>query len=256
MKVGKTGTDNKTEVRAFDALELDAGRLSSFRRYFEDYFNDEFRYGQGTEGILNTLARFGRGGEWLDLGAGPSTLFWSIPLDDLSSVSCCDVAAEALRVLDDFVRGDEVPICYEQVLKMYGKTPAHLSSTKRKVSDYYLFDAMRPWPEELANRRYDLLTEFGLFGLAPSPERYLTCFDHLRPHLRDNARLLGADWIRSADFIREEGHDNSYLSPKLIAEAAGRLDAALLHCRRHSIEGDPLYDAVIVWAMDVGPPRE
>lgn len=240
------------EITDFSAVGLDPARLAYFRRYFDSYFNDEFRRGQGTEDILENLARFGAGGDWIDLGAGPSTLFWTIPLDNIRSISCCDMAPEALKVLNEFVNGDELPQCYRQVLEMYAKPAEHLAEMKRKVSHYYVFDAMEAWPEEFARHRYDLITEFGLFGLAASPERYLDCFEHLRPHLSDNGRIVGADWIRSPAFVRREGHDNTYLSPELVAEGAKRADVRLLHCRRSEIRGDPLYDAVICWAMAVG----
>lgn len=237
------------EIDDFTGVELDQIQLSYFQQYFDSYFNNEFRYGQGTEDILAALDRFGKDGDWIDLGAGPSTLFWSIPLDGIRSVACCDVASEALKVLYRFANSDEVPRCYAQVLDMFGKSAAHLDEMKQRIHRYHVFNAMRAWPYKLVNHRYDLITELGLFSLAPSPERYLKCFEHLRPHLESSGRIVGADWVRSTAFIKEEGHDNSYLSRQLMAEGAERAGVELLSCTRSKIKDDPLYDAVFVWAM-------
>lgn len=238
------------EIEDFTRVELDPEQLSYFQQYFDSYFNDEFRYGQGTEDILATLERFGQGGYWIDLGAGPSTLFWSIPLQQkIRSISCCDVSSEALKVLHDFSNHDGAPKCYRQVLEMFEKPPEHLDEMKRRLHNYYVFNAMEAWPSELNDHQYDLITEIGLFSLAPSPGHYLECFEHLRPHLKDKSRLIGADWVRSEAYVEEEGHDNSYLSCDLVAQGAERIGANLLHCKRSEIKDDQLYDAVVVWAM-------
>lgn len=227
--------------------QLDPERLDRVRRYFEEYFNDEFRLGQGTEEILETLAESVSSGDWLDLGSGSSTLFWSIPLSNIESISCCDVSVEALKILHDFVADDSVPTCYKQVLARHRKPIAHLDDMKGRVTGYYVFDAMTAWPQDFAEHTFDLVTEFGLFGLSPSPDEYLLCFDRVRTHLRPGARIIGADWIRSPLYVQQEGHDNSYVSEYLIHEGIRRAGCELLSYRHASICGDPLYDAVIVW---------
>lgn len=248
-----------TDVRAGGTVEvqefsgLDEARLETFRKYARRHFHDEFRAGQGTEDVLATLARFGQGGTWLDLGAGPTTLFWSIPLSGVDSVACCDLMGEALKILYEFAKGHEVPRCYEQVMEMFGRGPDHLTDIKRRIRHYYTFDALGPWPEELRGQAYDLVTAMGLFGLAPNPQRYMRCFEYVRPHLRDGGRMIGANWIRSRTLVRAKGHDNSYLSEALVAEGARRADLEVLELKRVSVKHDPDYDAVIVWAAEALP---
>jgi len=241
------------EIEVRDFSDLDEARLASFRQYAREHFYDEFRAGQGTEDVLETLDRFGRGGAWMDLGAGPTTLFWSIPLSGIDSVTCCDLTVEALKVLDEFVKGKEVPRCYSQVLEMFNKSPEHLEDMKRRIRRYYAFDALKPWPEELGAQTYDLITGFGLFGLAPTPARYLECFKNARPYLRAGGRMIGANWIRSPALVRVEGHDNSYLSEALVAEGVRRARLELLELKRCEVLRDPHYEAVFVWAAEVPP---
>lgn len=237
-------------TRPATTTDLDPDALAYFRRYFTEYFRDEFRPGQGTEDILDTLAGVSRAGDWLDLGAGPCTLFWSIPLTGVRSIRCADAAPEALAVLRDFVDGDDIPLCYQQVLDRHQRDRRHLDRMRKAVADYAVFDAMKPWPGPFGGMRFDLITEFGLFGLSPDPDHYRACFSHLRDRLRDGGTVVGADWIRSARFIADEGHDNSYLSERLVARATEEAGLTLRTCRLCPIQGDELYDALVVWSAD------
>lgn len=126
---GARACSGTIEIREFSGLN--EARLDCFRRYAREHFYNEFRAEQGTEDVLATLARFGRGGAWMDLGAGPTTLFWSIPLSGITSITCCDLMSEALKVLDEFVKSAEVPRCYRQVLEMFGREQAHLEDIKK-----------------------------------------------------------------------------------------------------------------------------
>lgn len=234
--------------RPDSADALDPAELAKCRSYLEDYYNDEFRSGQGTEQILDTLVQYSGGGDWIDLGCGPSTLFWSLVLPEVSSISCGDISPEALTVLNEFVHSGDIPTCYRQVLELYGRPISHLATMRRQVRRYYLLDVTREWPADLAEASFDLITAFGVFGLSPSPSVYLRCFDHLRPHLRPGGRIVGGNWIRSQQMVDEDGHDNRYLSPDLVAQGVQRAGAQLLHRERVTIRDDPYYDGVIVWA--------
>jgi hypothetical protein len=195
------------------------------------------------------LNECGRGGEWLDLGAGPSTLLWSIPLNDVKSITCNDISVEALKVLDDFVQSNEVPPCYQEALKLYNKTDQHVLEMKKKVQNYLVFDAMSGWPSIMDNCKYDLITEFGTFGLAQTPEKFINCFGFLKKYLKLGGRVIGANWTRSANLIGKDGHDNSYLNPELIDYVAHRYSYEVLHLEKVNIANDLYYDSVIVFAL-------
>lgn len=247
-------------VNDHDGLVLDSAgladqrlrpdRVAYFRSYLELYFREAFIAGQGTEEILATLSRFGRGGRWLDLGAGTTTLFWSIPLSGISSVGCADIAAEALLVLDEFVRSGEVPGCYRDALSMLGRTEAQLHEVRRRFGRYYVFDALTRWPARLRDERFDLITAFGNFGMAADADRYRACFGELAGHLAAGGRAVGADWVRTRSFAERDGHDNSYLGRALVARAAEVAGLRVLACRPVPIAGDGHYESVLVWAME------
>jgi hypothetical protein len=234
-----------------DMARLDPDRLAYYRSYFADFFHGEFRLGMGTEDILDTLAASGATGDWMDLGSGPCTLFWSIPLMDVRSIRSVDAAPEALAVLREVVESEEVPQAFGAVLERYGRDKGHLGKMRGRVAGYHVFDAMRPWPGEFAERRFDLITEFGLFGLAPTADGYRECFRHLSERLRPGGKAIGADWIRSEKYIASAGHDNTYLSQDLVAAATGEVGLDLTLSRLCPIAGDELYDALIVWSAEL-----
>jgi len=254
IKSAGGGFDNARDacrVSDFTEIPLDPGRLAYFEAYFREYYYDRFRPSQGTEEILAVLGDCAPPGAWLDLGSATTTLFWSIPLSSaVTSISCCDVVAEALKTLAGFAASQEVPACYREVLKICGKSAGHLRDMRRKVRDYFVFDALAPWPEELFSAPFDLLTAFGLFGIAASAEGYARAFQHAARHLAAGGRAIGADWLRRPSFIAEDGHDNSYLTPALTRRAASRAGLRVLHCRQVPIAGDRYYRALICWALE------
>lgn len=229
---------------------LDPAKLAYFERYLDEYFNDAFIPGMGAEEILDNLAHYGRGGRHLDLGSGTSTLFWSIPLDDLIVIECCDIVPEALTILRRFVDGGHTPPCYREVLARHGKSEVELSELRNKISRYLIFDALAPWPDELQKERYDLVTAFGTLGICGNLQSYTACFRELAAHLAPGGRAIGADWIRSPAFIAEDGHDNTYLTPAALRQAAYGSNLRLLDSQEIVISGDPLYAQIVTWVME------
>ena len=240
--------DGITEIADLGHLRLDPARLEYHQRYFRTNYYDELRHGQGTEQILRMVWRYGRSSRWMDLGAGTSTLFWAIPMSGVSSISCNESCPEPLAVLRSFSESDEVPVCYQQALEMFGRPPAHLAEMKRKLRHYYVFDALGPWHLE---ERFDLITQFGLFGLAPSAEGYVRSLRTACGHLERGGRIMGANWICSGPAVERGAVDNSFVTTELVQEAAAACKLRVLHCERASVINDPDYDAVVMWAMEL-----
>jgi hypothetical protein len=246
------GFANERDARDATSLAgvaLDASRLAYFRAYRETWYRDRLVPGQGTEEILDTLARHGRGERWLDLGAGTTTLLWSLALDGVTSIACADLVAEALATLEAFAQSQEVPPCYADALARMGRTAAHLAAMRDRIDRYLVFDALAPWPSWLAEERFDLITAFGLLGIAPSPDGYARCLREIARHAANGARVLGAEWLRSPALIARDGHDNSYLSPAQVARAASQAGLTTLACREVPVAGDPCYRGVVCWAF-------
>ncbi len=237
-------------IHDLNRFVLSESRLAASRAYFSKYYSDAFHEGQGLEKILETLRRYGTSGTWLDLGAGPSTLLWSIPLSGITSITCNDVYPEPLAVLDTFAQSGTIPHCYRHALRLSGKSRRSFLASAIKIKEYAIFDALRRWPSCMARKRYDLITEFGCFGLAPKGSAFESCFGYLRPYLARHGRVIGANWKRSSRYVANNGGDNSYLSCDLVRHGAECFGFRALHCETVSIVGDRDYDAVIIWAME------
>jgi SAM-dependent methyltransferase len=227
-------------------LHLDPQSLDYFDAYRKKYFSDSFVTGQGTEHILEAISIVPEVETWLDVGCGPTTLFWSIPLKAVRHIDCCDSRPEALKVLMDFIRSDEIPECYLVALELFRRNLDHLRKVRGAIRSFIVHDALRV---PLLAGRYDLVTAVGLLGLAPDALGYKQAMKNLALSLGPEGWLVGADWVRSAMFRDREGHDNSYLSEMLTREAAEGAGLSVLRSVVSEIEGDPLYDKVIVWVI-------
>jgi len=97
--------------RRFSDIEtstMDPSRIDYFEDYRSRYFNDNLLPGQGVEEILAALRTYGGTPEiWIDLGAGVTTLFWSIGVRNPGRVIACDLVPEALAVLWSFKESQE-----------------------------------------------------------------------------------------------------------------------------------------------------
>lgn len=253
MKEAATDFRNERDFRTFSSLaseRLRPERLSYFGTYFDLYFQAAFIPGQGTEHILEALSTWNRGGRWLDLGAGTTTLFWSIALSEVTEITAADVVVEALAVLDQFARSSELPPCYRDVLRMLGRSVEHLNAMRERLRRFVTLDSLSAWPSALARERFHQITAIGHFAMAASAAHYAECVRHASAHLLPGGRLLGADWLRRPEFIASDGHDNSYLDERVIAEAAAKSSLKLVHCARADIAGDPHYRELLIWVME------
>ena len=231
-----------------DFRNMDETRLSYYRSYLLDYYNDEFRKNQGTEDILAMLSMHGRGGNWLDVGAGPATLFWAMALEKIRTLDCTEICVEGIKVLHDFVLSGAIPRCYQEASDLLGLSKGRLEQPRKLPIRYMIFDAMAPWPAQLSEQ-YDLITAFGVYGLSPSESAYMQNFHYMKPALRPDGRALGANWVRSTSMIERVGGDNRYLRPDLIKQAALLYGYKILHLSEVTIINDPNYDRIILWAL-------
>lgn len=209
----------------------------------------------GTERILDLLSR-SRGGRWLDLGAGTSTLFWALATTGVTEIVCGDITLEALAVLDAFVRSARLPPCYADVMAMYRKGSSDLGRLRALDWRYWVFDALQDWPLQVAAERFDMVTAFGLFGIAGTAEAYRRCFVRAARHLSPGGSLIGADWIRRPERAAESGRDYAFIGQPVIAQAAPEAGLSLGRCEVFAIAGDPVYGALVAWSMEapIGEP--
>jgi hypothetical protein len=230
--------------------DLSATRLAYFEDYRQRYFNDRLMPGQGVEEIQSMLVRYGGSPRsWADLGAGVTTLYWSIGVGPTGDICACDLVPEALHVLAGFKDSAELPPCYAETLSLLRKTPADLEEARQRRWSYHVMDCLAPWAIPGQDAGFDLVTAIGCFGLAADADGYRRAFHAACAALAPSGRLAGADWIRSARFIEMESHDNRYLSASLASDCAHEAGLHLLSVQEVRIADDPYYDAVIVWAF-------
>ena len=224
-------------------------RLDHHRAYAERYYAGEFVPGRGLERVLELLSAHGMGGSWLDLGAGPTTLLWSLAFPGVTSIAANDVDPEALVVLAQRTAAGIVSPCYQEAARRLGRSADAVLQAGALLCELLAFDVFDPWPEALSDRRFDLITAMGTFGLADGPEGFSAPFGHVRSHLRAGAIALGANWIRSEAFAARTGRGNAWLDNGVVQHAAASAGLRLVFVERLAIDGDEDYDAVIVWGM-------
>ncbi|MEM0935712.1 MAG: class I SAM-dependent methyltransferase [Pseudomonadota bacterium] len=251
LKDADAGMDRRhRRLSDIDASELNGDHLAYFEDYRTRYFNDRLLPGQGVEEILGTLSAHGGSPEtWVDLGAGVTTLFWSIGVNQPGRVIACDLVPEALKVLAAFKESDEIPPCYREAMDLTHRSRAAFDAVRTGAWEYHVLDCLAPWDLPGYADGFDLTSAIGCFGLAPDAARYSQAFRAAVGNLRPGGRFVGADWIRSAAFVDREGHDNSYVAGCLTEACGVKAGLRPLTMERVAIEGDPSYDAVLVWAF-------
>ncbi len=225
-----------------------------YMAYFEDYrsryFNDKLMPGQGVEEILVALREHGETPDrWIDLGAGVTTLFWSIGVRNPGQIIACDLVPEALSVLSQFKDSNEMPPCYSEAMAIIDTTQAEFDITRQRTWDYHVFDCHAPWTLAEYSDGANLITAIGCFGIAPDSAHYAKAFKAAAQNVRAGGRFIGADWVRSAAFVESEGHNNGYVSSELTKRCGDDCGLKLLECTHVPIQGDPNYDSVLVWAF-------
>lgn len=236
----------------FEAPSLKEEYVKYFEDYRTRYYYESIMPEQGLEEILSALhTHAGAPGNWIDLGGGVVTLFWSTAVDvrNLRTIEVCDVVPEALYVLRRFVESSEIPSCYAQAVNFLNADKEVIQKNRSLPWLYHIFDCLNEWPENGLTDKYDLITAIGCFGLSGNFKKYCAALKHASKKLTQNGRLIGVDWVRSKQFIKEEGHDNSYIGANALSSCAENNNLKIRHIENVKIHGDPCYDELIIWSL-------
>jgi len=213
-----------------------------YEQYYHQYYNQAFEYGKGTEDILNLISSVKLTGtnRWLDLGSGSMSLFWSIPLLGVNEIYCVDINPEAFYFLELLKKRKEYPQCYYDVLKMFDQRVEKLHYFFDKLLDVNCFDALNEWPRHYDSIKFDLITQFGLFGLCEDKITYLKSLMLAWKSLSQGGTFIGANWKRKKNGCQ-------YLDTSII-QLLG-VDAKVQYNEYHTFEDDPEYDGVLIWQL-------
>ncbi|MDG4795140.1 class I SAM-dependent methyltransferase [Micromonospora sp. WMMD1082] len=161
--------------------------------YWQRYYHEQFTPGLGTEQILAALGRIPPVRTWLDLGAGSESLFWSIPLTARHLIAV-DHDPTRLGILSRYAAAETPRSAYETVLRLCDRTADDFVSRCRSLAATITADCLtRPLP--ITPGSVDLVTQFGLLGLTPNRDQFLTGWAHVHALVRPGGWCAGANWI-------------------------------------------------------------
>lgn len=237
----------KIEPNIIDIKELDKTKLSYYESYFENNFNSHFEYNLGSDIILNHIANVETANNWIDLGAGASTLFWALPLKTVKNIYCNEVTIEPLYVLNrEILNKKELPICYYDVLDIYGHSRLHTDYLKSRMTHFYIFDVMGEW--SINQVSFDLITQFGTFGLSKDKETYIKCMNNAFANLSVGGHMIGANWILKERYAKERGIHNHYLDTSIVDRFAKDEKCVVIDNQIVNIV-DNNYKGVLIWHL-------
>ncbi|MFF4991499.1 class I SAM-dependent methyltransferase [Streptosporangium saharense] len=212
---------------------MNAHTVADADDYWNRYYSDEFVAGLGTEDILTALGDVPPARTWVDAGAGSESLLWAIPLTAAHLVAV-DIDADRLALLRSYAATEDPRPAYRTVLDLCGRTEQDFAARCRSLAATLRADCLTGEPLPVADDSADLITQFGLLGLAPTPTAFLTAWQALHQSLAPGGWCAGANWISSTPTDRVELTENLYrqamtacgITPHLLARVpvTGDLD--------------------------------
>jgi hypothetical protein len=163
--------------------------------YWDRYYANGFLPGQGTEQILTALSGIPPVDSWVDLGCGSESLLWSIPLR-ARFLTAVDTDLDRLALLRAVAANPPRP-AYRDVLALCGRTPVDFTmrcATLTATVHANCLTDRTPTRHDLPVGGFDLITQFGLLGLAPSTTAFLSAFTALHGLLAPGGWTAGANW--------------------------------------------------------------
>ena len=245
--------DNVRDGFMFDGRDtsIDEAKLEYFQRYADSYFNGDFIEGQGAEELLCSALRHQPVGNYLDLGSGPTGLFWCLPLSNATTITFSDVICEALTVLSQFRDQKNYPVCYQQVMDLLDLPQEQLAHVFETPAQFAVFDCFSVWPEFLKEHSFSRISAYGVLSICRDATHYRNAVAQIAENLPIGGVFIGADWIRHAKYKQaEDGTDTSFLNENIIREALIMGQLRIQELETLSIVGDPLYGQIIHWVAE------
>ncbi|MBB4934429.1 hypothetical protein F4561_005737 [Lipingzhangella halophila] len=162
--------------------------------YWDTYYADVFRFGQGTEHILALLGRTPPVHTWSDLGSGSESLLWSIALN-ARRLTSVDTDPDRLATLTAFARTGRPRGIHTVALALCGRDADAFPQHCRCLTSTLVADCLTPERLPLRVLSADLLTQFGLLGLCRNTGHFTDAFTRLHAHLPEHGWAAGANWV-------------------------------------------------------------
>lgn len=215
-------------------------------KYFFEYYGNDFKENQGTEVILDVLATYSIAGNWLDLGGGSNSYFWSAAMNKLSNITVIDKDIEAKIVTESIKKQQYHKGCFKYVMDRYKKTPNDIYNIPLQ---FIVGDLFNNPINMFTDTSYNTITQFGLWGLLKNKDKYISKLEEAYNKLSHGGVLIGANWIFEDPLIVKRGYDNKYLDIKMIEELSKERKYKLCFAKEIQIKDDPNYSKVIIYAI-------
>lgn len=214
------------------------GTVADAKEYWRRYYAEQFRFGLGTEDILAALMTIPPVQTWVDLGCGSESMLWAIALRARQLVAV-DVDCTRLEILGQFTELARPRGVHTTALSLCGRAdPGDFLARCRSLAARVRADCLtKSLPDDLTENTFDLVTQFGLFGLCRDDEHFTTRFAEIH-------RLLApGGWTAGANWVARDPHGRVELTQQLYQNAATRAGVHLLLLKRITI-ADPEFRAV------------
>jgi hypothetical protein len=208
--------------------------------YWTTYFADRFQFGLGTEDILAGLRELPPTPSWLDLGAGSESLLWSIGLRP-SALTAADVDPDRLDRLRAYAANGRPRGAYETALRLCGRSDDDWAVRCAALIDTRVADCLTGGPLPFDPGTFDLVTQFGLFGLCRDPDHFLACWNAATDLISPGGWFAGANWVTTDANDRSERVE---LTEQLYRDASDAAGITLTLLRRRRVLGDPDFSHV------------
>lgn len=222
--------------------------VANAQEYWQRYYAEQFRFGLGTEDILAALMQIPPIDSWADLGSGSESLLWAIALRARQLVAV-DVDPKRLEILRQFTVAGRPRGGHTTALRLCGRTePNDFLVRCRSLAALIRADCLAgPLPADphLTPGSFDLITQFGLLGLARNTGHFTTCFTSIHRLLAPGGWIAGANWVARHPQGRVE------LTEQLYRTAATSAGVQLLLLKRIPI-ADPDFPAVWTYVGRTG----
>lgn len=211
--------------------------------YWQRYYAEEFRFGEGTEDVLAALTQIPPVSTWADLGSGSESMLWGIALRARRLVAV-DADEQRLKILRQFTTAGRPRGVHTVALGLCGRTdPGDFQERCQSLSALVRADCLAgslPADPHLTPGSFGLVTQFGLLGLCRNANHFKSSFAAIHALAAPDGWTAGANWVARNPRGRVE------LTEHLYRSAAAHAGVRLMLLNRIT-SADPDFPAVWIY---------
>ncbi|MGH3564862.1 MAG: class I SAM-dependent methyltransferase [Pseudonocardia sp.] len=174
------------------------GTVTSAEDYWQRYYAEKFRFGEGTEDVLAALMQIPPVDTWADLGSGSESMLWGIALRARRLVAV-DADEQRLKILRQFATTGRPRGVHTVALGLCGRTdPEDFQERCQSLSALVRADCLAeslPADPHLIPGAFELITQFGLLGLCRNADHFTSSFAAIHALAAPGGWTAGANWV-------------------------------------------------------------